>query len=297
MKDREPPQSCKELNCEAAGMLCEAQGGRSKCRPPRNCSELDCGTDVCTVLNIPDIPIEFRCPFNEASDRCNFQMITKLEGGRILACRDPSLTLEPCSEVDCPDDKSCAGKLFPGQSSATVSVCIPKAQISSVSQISTCDTVPDGFCGENEACIDSQQGDYRGFSHCTQINCNDTIPCVEEEDVCYTSNPRLLEESGISQSCAPIGRVSLEEDGTCAAGRTSPCNAPTTCTEFRMNSVLIGTGCIPPFVLPPRDCSQLSCQVGEECVKDIINAQIIRAACVSSAFASRLLSALKEVNL
>ncbi len=290
VKERPRPQSCENLNCEAVGMLCIEDSEGPKCRLPIKCDEVKCpDSRVCAIVGVPDIPLSFRCPFNE--DRCKLTIINRLEGDQILTCLDPTLALQSCSEVTCPDDEVCSGKFIP-EDSSMISVCIPKAQLSVVSQIATCDSVPDDFCGENEACVDFQQDDYRGFAHCTQINCQDT-ECADEEDTCVVSSSQFLAETEISHSCAPVERIKQEQETTCTGGRTA-CQGNTTCTDTRISNAQIGTICISPFRLPPRSCDDLSCEDDEECVLDVTNGQVIRASCEASAFIDQLLKALEE---
>ena len=289
VKERPRPRNCENLNCEAVGMICIEDSEGPKCRLPIKCDELKCpDSRVCAILGVPDIPLSFRCPFNE--DNCKLLIMNRLEGDQILACLDPTLALQSCSEVTCPDNAVCAGKFIP-EDSSMISVCIPKAQVSTVRQIATCESVPDDFCGENEACVDFQQDDYRGVAHCTQINCQD-IECSTEEDTCLVSSSQLA-DAGISHSCAPVERVMLEQETTCTDGRT-PCQGNTTCTDIRVSNLQISdTSCLRPFQLPPRSCGDLSCQDDEECVLDVTNGQVIRASCEQSAFIDQLLKALE----
>ncbi len=292
VRERPQPQSCEDLNCEDVGMLCSEDTGRPRCRLPMNCDEVSCpSSHECAIVGISDIPLSFRCPFNEKL--CKLMIVNRLEGDRILTCLDQTLTLDPCSEFNCSDNHVCAEKVIPNDAS-TISACIPKDQISTVSPIATCNSVPEDYCSENEGCVDFQQGDYRGFAHCTQINC-ETSGCTDEEDTCVASSPQLLAQTGISHSCAPVERV-MSEDNTCSSGRT-PCQGITNCTDVRINNVQSGTACIGPFQLPPRSCEVLSCKEDEECALDVLNGQIIQASCEPSTFIETLLGAFSALNL
>ncbi len=293
VRRRPQPQSCQDLNCEAVGMLCSEKGRRPICRMPLDCDEVTCpDSHACAIVGIADIPLNFRCPFNE--NLCKLMIMSKLEGDRILTCLDQTLTLDSCDEFDCSSDGVCAEKVIQKDSS-TISACIPKDQISSVSPIATCDSVPEDFCPENEGCVDFQQGDYRGFAHCSRINC-EMSGCTDAEDTCVVSSTQFQEETGISHSCAPVDRVLLEGGTTCTGGRTA-CPGSTNCTDVRISNVQSGTACIGPFQLPPRSCDMLSCKEDEECALDVLNGQVIQASCEPSAFIETLLGALTALDL
>ena len=286
VKDRPPPKSCKELDCEAVGMFCRVGSGRPRCRVPRNCDELQCpGPLICMILDVPDIPRDFRCPLGVPCDRAPLH---KLSDNRILGCFNPTASFQECAEVECSDDSVCFSKEFT-QRDSSFSVCVPKDVIAQTAQLTTCDFVPDDFCASDEACVDLLQGNYRGFAHCTQIGCNEE-PCREEEDSCVESNPTFSTRSGISHSCAPADRGMLEIETNCTHGRLNPCPATFACTDARLNTIPFGTICIPPFDLPTLRCDDLSCEDGEECVLDMSNNQIVRAFCVSSSFLDQLLA-------
>lgn len=291
VKKKPKPITCKELDCEMVGMICGEEGGKPHCRVPRNCDELKCPNPfTCNIIDIPAIPEEFRCPFGKP--RCKGVLLQPLPNSRTIGCFDPTLSTESCNEVECSNDKVCSSKDFP-QSESYLSMCVSKDDVSKVSHVATCDISPENFCPANEACIDFVGTSYHGFAHCSQINC-DKEPCRDEEDQCVVSTPEFVSLSGISHYCVPINHVLLEVNGTCAGGRETPCPESLTCTNVRTNTIPLGTACITPRNIPVRNCDDLTCEAGQECILDDVAGQVVRASCISSSFASQLLAAFKK---